>query len=242
MRAIYLKELRQFFSSLTGYLAILVFLLSLGLFLWIFPDTSLLEYGYASLEPFFSIAPNILLFLVPAITMRSFSEEYQTGTIEILLTKPLSNTAILLGKYLAAVTLLFFSLLPTLTYVYSLWQLGNPAGNLDTGGTAGSYIGLMLLACVFAAIGIFTSSLTPNPIVAYLSGVFLCFFGFMAFDYLSRLNLFFGKWDYVVEQIGMQAHYLSMGRGVIDTRDLVYFFSLIALFLQLTSLNIRRRK
>lgn len=242
MLTLLLKELHTFFSSLIGYLALTVFLLTLSLFLWVFPDTNLPDYGYATLEPLFFTAPWIFMFLVPAITMRSFSDEYKTGTMELLATRPISDMHIILGKYLASVVLILFALLPTLIYYFTIYQLGLPPGNIDHGATWGSYIGLLLLGASFAAIGIFASSLTANQIVAFLLAVFLCFFFYQTFDYLSKLNLFYAKIDDIVEQIGINAHYESMGRGVIDTRDFLYFISFIGIFLLLTRLVVESRK
>ncbi|HRN95152.1 MAG TPA: gliding motility-associated ABC transporter permease subunit GldF [Chitinophagales bacterium] len=242
MWAIYIKEVRQFFSSLVGFLALLVFLLMLGLFLWIFPDTNILDFGYANIDGLFALSPYIFMLLIPAITMRSFSEELSTGTFELLVTRPVSELQIIGGKYLAAITLIAIALLPTLIYFVTVYRVALPVGNVDTGGIAGSYIGLFLLGCVFAAIGIFASSVTPNQIVAFLFGVFLCFVLYQAFGYLSKLGIFFGKNDFIVEQLGIDAHYASMSKGVIDTRDLVYFFSVIAGFLLFTKTALSARK
>lgn len=242
MKAIYLKELQQFFSSLIGYMAIVVFLVVTGLFLWVFPDTNVLDFGYANIDYFFFIAPYILLFLVPAITMRSFSEEINMGTIELLSTKPVTDWDILLGKYFASLTLVVIALVPTFIYWYTVYQLASPIGNIDMGGTAGSYFGLFFLSAVFCAIGIFCSSVTSNQIVAFVIGVFLSFFLFVAFENLSRLGFLFAKNDYLVENLGMNAHYSSMSRGVIDSRDVVYFLSIIYLFLLFTRTSLASKK
>lgn len=242
MWAIYIKEVRQFFSSLVGFLALLVFLLMLGLFLWIFPDTNILDFGYANIDGLFALSPYIFMLLIPAITMRSFSEELSSGTFELLVTRPVSELQIIGGKYLAAITLIAIALLPTLIYFVTVYRLALPIGNVDTGGIAGSYIGLFLLGCVFAAIGVFASSVTPNQIVAFLFGVFLCFILYQAFGYLAKLGIFFGKNDFIVEQLGIDAHYASMSKGVIDTRDLVYFISVIAGFLLFTKTALSVRK
>jgi len=240
--AIYIKELNAFLSSLIGYLALGVFLLTVSLFVWIFPDTSVLEFGFASLDGLFATAPWVFMFLIPAITMRSFSEELSTGTFELLSTRPLQEGEIILGKYLAALTLVLFSLLPTGIYYFSVYRLGAPVGNIDSGAAIGSYIGLLLLGSAFIAIGIFSSSVTHNQIVAFVLSVFLCFFSYMAFDYLSRLDIFYAKVDDIVEQVGISAHYASISRGVLDTRDLVYFISFNAIFLRLTHLVLQSRK
>lgn len=242
MLAVYLKELNAFFSSVIGYLAMIVFLLVVGLFVWIFPDTSVLEYGYATLEGLFTTAPWVFLFLIPAITMRSFSEELNSGTFELLSTRPLTEWGIVLGKYFAALTLVAVALLPTIVYYISVYQLGSPVGNIDTGATNGSYIGLLLLGSAFVSIGIFASSITNSQIVAFVLAVFLCFVFYMAFDFLSRLDLFYAKIDDVVESIGINAHYASISKGVLDTRDVIYFASFNAVFLMLTHLSIQSRK
>lgn len=239
---IFKKELNHFFSSLVGYIAMIVFLLATGLFMWIFPDTSLLEFGYATLDSLFITAPYVFLFLIPAITMRTFAEENSAGTIEMLVTKPVGDLAIILGKYFATLVLILFAIFPTLIYYYTIYQLGAPAGNVDTGAVHGSYIGLFMLASSFAAIGVFASSISNNQIVAFILSLFLCFFFFQAFDFLSRLPVLFGNWDYFVEQLGINAHYMSISRGVLDTRDLVYFLSLIAFFIFLTKISLESRK
>lgn len=242
MLTLFKKEIRAFLSSLIGYIAICVFLLLVGLFLWILPtDSNILTNGYAGLDALFSLAPWVFLFLIPAITMRSFADEKRAGTIEFLLTKPLTDLQIIVAKYLASVMLVLFSLLPTLIYYYTIYKLGNPIGNIDSGGTWGSYIGLFFLASAFAAIGIFASSLSDNQIVAFILAVFLCFFCYTGFQYISMLELF-DKMDEFILSIGINEHYISMSRGVIDTRDIVYFFSLIALFILLTKTTLESRK
>jgi len=239
--AVFIKEINGFFSSLMGYLTMGLFLLVMGLFLFVFPDTSILNYGEASLDYFFNTAPWIFIFLIPAITMRMFSEELKSGTIELLTTRPLTKWQIIGGKYLAAVALLAMALLPTLCYYYTIWQLGATSGNIDTGATNGSYIGLLLLGGAFTSIGIFTSSLTRNQIVAFILGVFLCFFFYMAFDFLSRTDVFYASLDDIVEKVGIFKHYESISRGVIDSRDVVYFASFIGLFLFFTKLVLDAR-
>lgn len=240
MLSIYTKEINAFFSSLIGYIVIGVFLVITGLFLWVFKDTSLLEQDYAGLEYYFAFAPSILMFLIPAITMRSFAEEIQNGTIEFLATRPIRETDIILGKYFACLTLVVFAILPTLLYFWTLNQLGNPVGNLDSGAIWGSYLGLIFLGAVFVAIGIFSSSLTSNQIVAFILGVFLCFFFFLGFDFVSRM--FEGTIDYLIENLGINAHYYSISRGVIDSRDLLYFASVITAFILATKTVLESRK
>lgn len=242
MTSIFFKELNTFFSSLVGYITIGVFLVIMGLIVWVFPDTSLLNYNYATLNQLFDIAPLIFLFLIPAVTMRSFAEEQQNGTLELLVTRPLTDWAIVLGKFLAALALVVFALLPTLLYYYTIHQLGSPVGNLDSGAVMGSYLGLTLLAAVFASIGLFASSLTANQIVGFLLGSLLCFLFYYGFDFISRLPIFVGKTDDVVQMIGIDYHYDSISRGVVDTRDLVYFLSVVAVFLMGTVVSLERRK
>ncbi len=242
MLSIFLKEINTFFSSLIGYIVIGVFLAMMGLIMFVFPDTSILEYKFATMEQLFEIAPQIFLFLIPAITMRTFAEEQQSGTIELLATRPLTDLAIIMGKYLAAQTLVVFALLPTLLYYYTVHQLGDPVGNLDSGAIIGSYIGLFFLAATFVAIGIFASSLTNNQIVAFILAAFLCFFLYWGFFYLSKLPIFFGKVDDIVQMIGIDYHYDSISRGILDTRDIIYFISVTALFIMMTVVSMERRK
>ena len=242
MFAIFKKEIQQFFSSLIGYMAIIVFLLVLGLFMWIFPDTGILDFGYATLDSFFSIAPYIFIFLIPAITMRSFAEEINTGTIELLSTRPVTELEIILGKYFAALLLVLIAIVPTFIYFYTVYALASPVGNVDTGGILGSYFGLFFLGAVFVAIGIFCSAITSNQIVAFIVGVFLCFFIYLAFSYLSQFGIFVGKNDYLVESFGLSTHYDAMGKGVIDSRDVVYFLSLIAVFILFTRTALSSRR
>jgi ABC-2 type transport system permease protein len=242
MFTLFKKEIRAFLSSLIGYIAISVFLLLVGLFLWILPtDSNILNNGYAGLDALFELAPWVFLFLIPAITMRSFADEKKAGTIEFLLTKPLTDLQIILAKYFAGVTLVLFSLLPTLIYYYTVYKLGNPSGNIDSGGTWGSYIGLFFLAAAFTAIGIFASSLSDNQIVAFILAVFLCFFCYIGFEYISALDLF-GKVDDIILSLGINDHYMSMSRGVIDTRDIIYYLGVIGIFIALTKTILESRK
>ena len=242
MFTLFKKEIRAFLSSLIGYIAISVFLLVVGLFLWILPtESNLLTNGYAGLDSLFGLAPWVFLFLIPAITMRSFADEKKAGTIEFLLTKPLTDIQIILAKYFAGVTLVLFSLLPTLIYYYSVYKLGSPVGNIDSGGTWGSYMGLFFLASAFTAIGIFASSLSDNQIIAFILAVFLCFFFYIGFEYISALDLF-GKVDDFIISLGINDHYASMSRGVIDTRDVVYYLSLSGIFIFLTKTVLESRK
>lgn len=240
MKALLKKEIRSFFSSATGYLVLGVFLLINGLFLWVFPSGyNLLDDGYATMDGFFSIAPYVFLFLLPAITMRMLADEQKTGTIEFLLTKPLSEHQITWAKYIAAQLLLVAALLPTLIYVFTIRQLAIPHGNVDMAGIWGSYLGLLFLGSAFAAVGLFFSSLTANQIVAFISSVTVCGFLFIGFDLLSSLVP--GK-SLFLQSLGMQDHYISMSRGVIDTRDVIYFLSVIFLFNACTVFKLKSRK
>jgi ABC-2 type transport system permease protein len=213
-----------------AYVTIGVFLVVLGLFLWVVPSSSILDYGYAGLDSLFSIVPYLFLFLIPAITMRSMAEERREGTFEILLTRPLTDWQIILGKYLAGVILVLFALIPTLVYYYSVWSLGNPQGNIDTGAVIGSYIGLFLLGASFTAIGLFASSISKNQIIAFTIAAFLCAFFYIGFDLIGQLQ-FLQKFS--LEDFGINEHYQSVSRGVLDTRDLVYFIILSAIFIWL---------
>lgn len=234
------KEFRQFFSSLTGYIAIIVFLLLNGLMLFVFPDTNLLDFGFATLDKFFDLAPWILLLLVPAITMRSISEEFKTGTYEILQTKPISRWQLILGKYLGALFVVWIALLPTLIYIISIQQL-SAEGGIDMGATTGSYIGLFFLASVFTAIGVCCSSFTNNAVVAFILSAFACFILYSGFNAISRIPALEAGADYYVEMLGIDFHYRSISRGVVDSRDLIYFLSLIILFLVITYRNLVKR-
>ena len=241
MRSIFYKEISSFFSSVAGYVALLVFLVACGLFLWIIPDYSMLSYGYAVMDRFFAIAPWLLLFLVPAVTMRSFADEFRTGTIEWLSTKPLTILEIILGKYFATLALIAFAILPTLIYVYTLSNLSFPDVGLDTGAIIGSYIGLFFLAAAFAAIGVFCSSLTSNQVVGFLLALTFSFLLFTGFEQLSKLPAFSVGIDYYLGMIGMEFHYNSISRGFIDSRDMVYFLSVILLFVLLTRFSLENR-
>lgn len=242
MLSILKKEINAFFSSLIGYVVMGVFLVLMGLVMFVFPDYSVLDGNYASLDTLFGIAPMIFMFLIPAVTMRTLAEEQQSGTIELLVTRPVSDWQIIMAKFLASLILVIFTLIPTVLYYITVYNLGAPKGNLDSGGIFGSYIGLVFLAAAFVAIGVFASSLTNNQIVAFVLATFLSFFVYLAFGFLSRLPVFYGKIDDVVQSFGIEYHYNSMSRGVLDTRDVVYFVSLIALFLAATTLSLGRRK
>lgn len=239
MRALIGKEIQVFLGSLIGHMVIVVFLLLTGLFLWVFPG-NVLDTGYADLGPLFQVAPWVFLFLAPAVTMRSFSEERRTGTIELLLTKPISELKLVLAKYLAAVLLVVLALLPTLVYWYSIGTMAVPAWNIDNGAIRGSYIGLFFLASTFTAIGIFASSLTENQIIAFLIAVFLCFTLYVGFDMVADFSLL-GALEGPIKNMGIQAHYGSMSRGVLDLRDVLYFLGVDAIFLLATRTVLQSR-
>lgn len=236
------KELSAFFGSLLGYIVIAVFLIINGLFLWIFPlDFNILNSGFASLDGLFILAPWVFLFLIPAITMRSFAEEKKMGTMEFILTKPISDMQLILSKFLAGMILFIISILPSLIYFITVYKYGNPVGNIDTGGTWGSYIGLAFLASGFVSIGLFSSSITDNPIVSFILAVLFCLLMYIGFEFIYSLDLF-GKVDLLIRNLGISAHYSSMSRGVIDSRDVIYFISIISVFLILTKMSIQSRK
>ena len=233
------KELRQFFSSLTGYIAIIVFLLANGLMLFVFKD-NILDFGYATLDRFFELAPWILLLLIPAITMRSFADEFKGGTFEILQTRPLTRWQIVAGKYFGSLIVVVIALLPTIIYFFSIQALSSHEG-IDTGATIGSYIGLFFLAAVFTAIGICVSSFTSNAVVAFIISLIAAVLLYYGFSSISQLAALEGGADYYIEMLGIDIHYRSISRGVIDTRDIIYFLSVIFLLLTITDRNLLRR-
>jgi ABC-2 type transport system permease protein len=241
MGAIFQKEIKSFFSSIVGYVVIIMFLLLSGLFMWVLPDTNLLDFGYASMDKFFEFAPWLLLFLIPAITMRSFPEEWRTGTIELLLTKPLTELQIIWGKFWASLVLVGIAILPTIIYIISLKSLSADGHVLDVGSIIGSYIGLLLLAAAFTAVGLLCSALTTNQIVSFLISLFSCYLIYAGFEALSGMAAFKGNIDYWLSQIGCEFHYKNINRGVIDTRDIVYFISIILLFVACTLAAIKSR-
>ena len=236
------KELNSFFSSPIAYLVIGVYLLINGLFLWVFEgDFNILHAGFADLNNYFFIAPWIFIFLIPAITMRSFSDEINSGTIEILKTKPIANWQLILGKYLGSLILVILAIIPTLIYVYSIYQLGNPIGNLKFGSTFGSFIGLLFLAGAYTSIGVFASTISKNQIVSFILGVIISFSFFKGFDLLAEINST-GNLNYTIQHFGMSSHFNSISKGVIDTRDLIYFISLTFFFLLLTNYRIQNEQ
>ena len=242
MFTLYKKEINSFFNSILGYVVIAVFLIVNGLFLWVFPlESNIMDFGYANLDGLFLLAPFVFLFLIPAITMRFFADEKKSGTIELLMTKPLTDLQVILAKYFAGLSLVIISLIPTLIYFVSVYQLGFPSGNMDVGGTWGSYIGLFFLSASFVAIGLFASSLTDNQIISFILAAMICGFIYIGFEFIYSLDLF-GNIDLFIKSLGISSHYSYMSKGVIDTRDLLYFLSLISLFIILTKISLESRK
>ncbi|OIQ16623.1 MAG: gliding motility-associated ABC transporter permease subunit GldF [Flavobacterium sp. MedPE-SWcel] len=240
MKALLLREIKSFFGSPMGYLVIAVFLLLNGLFLWIFEgDFNILNSGFADLSPFFTLAPWILIFLIPAVTMRSFSDEKRQGTIELLFTKPLTVWEIVNGKFFGAFILIVLAILPTIVYVFVISDLGNPQGNIDMGSTLGSYFGLLFLIAGYTAIGIFSSTLSDNQIVAFIIAVILCFLFYFGFEGIAS---YIGNDASFIASFGMDSHFKSMSRGVLDTRDIIYFLSIAILFLSFTVFKLKSLK
>lgn len=230
------KEFNSFFASPIAYLVIGVFLLINGLFLFIFNDDfNILNAGFADITTFFYLAPWVFLFLIPAVTMKSFADEFNKGTIELLKTKPISNWQIVLGKFWASLLLVCIAIIPTFVYVYTVYQLGNPVGNIDFGSTIGSYIGLLFLAVSYTAVGLFTSTLSKNQIVAFILGVFITFMLFYGFDAIANS---FGNLGFAIQQFGINEHFKSISRGVIDTRDILYFLNVTFFFLFITKMRL----
>jgi ABC-2 type transport system permease protein len=241
MFSIFLKEIKGYFSSLVGYVVVIVLLLICGLFMWILPATNLLDFGFLSMDKFFAFAPWVLLFLIPAITMRMFPDELKSGTIEILLTKPVTEMQIILGKFFASLALVLIALLPTVIYVFSMRFLASEGHTLDTGGILGSYIGLFFLAASFCGIGIFASSLTSNQIVGFLSSLIGCLVLYFGFEAISKIPAFSGGLDYILSAIGLASHYNNISRGVVDTRDIIYFVTVVVLFILATQIVLKKR-
>ncbi len=239
MIRVFVKEFNSFLNSLIAYLVIGVFLTGIGLLLWVFPEISVLDYGFADMDTLFSMAPYVFIFLIPAITMKSFAEEKKMGTMELLLTKPLSDWDIVIGKFAASFALTLVALLPSLIYYFSIYRLGNPVGNIDTAGVIGSYIGLSLLAFVFCSIGILASSLTVNQIVSFILAAFLCFIFYTGFESLAALS---GSFALTIKQFGILYHYEALGKGLIDSRDVIYFLSVAGLMLLIAKTVIGSRQ
>jgi len=242
MFALYKKEVASYFSSLTGYIVIIVFNMASGIFMWVIPGQgNVLDAGYSTIDTFFVISPWVFMFLIPAITMRLFTDEIKSGTIELLMTRPISDMSVIMAKYTAALTIAIISILPTFIYFASVYHLGNPVGNIDMGGTWGSYIGLFFLAAIYVSIGVFASALTNNQIIAFIMAIVFIFIMLSGFDSLSLLfaNT---KTEFILQKLSINSHYQAISRGVIDTRDLVYFMSVIVLFIIITKFKIQSRK
>ncbi|MEK6480671.1 gliding motility-associated ABC transporter permease subunit GldF [Catalinimonas sp. 4WD22] len=241
MWQLFVKEINTYLNSLIAYIVIAVFLTGIGLLMWVFPETSILQYGFADMYTLFSLSPYVFMFLIPAITMRSFAEEKKSGTMELLLTQPISDLQLILGKLFASWLIIIFALVPTLVYYFTVYQLGSPVGNVDSAGVAGSYVGLILLAGVFTSIGIFASAITENQVIAFILAVFFCFLLFSGLSSLASLDIW-GNTNYMISQIGILYHYEAMSRGLIDSRNLIYFFSVMVLMILLTQLLLGSRK
>lgn len=241
MLSILRKEIRSFLSSLIAIIVIVVFLIANGLFIWVFKETNLLDMGYANIDPLFELAPIIFIFLISAITMRSFSEEKRNGTFETLTTKPVTDMNIILGKYFAGLLIVLFSILPTLLYYYTVDTLAFPKGNVDSGAIWGSYLGLVMLSAGYVSIGMFASVITDNQIVSFIVSMFLCFFFYSVFEYMNSFD-FLKNNTFFVEWLGINYHYRNISRGVVDTRDIIYFLSLIVFFIWLTKIIFNSRK
>lgn len=240
MLSIFNKEVGTFFNSLIGYIVIGVFLMLSGLFMWLYPSSNILDYGYAEMTSFFDFSPYIFLFLIPAITMRMFSEEFRSGTIELLFTKPVSVYGIIFGKYLATIFIVVLALLPTLVYYFSIYSLGNPPGNIDSAAVVGSYFGLVFLSSAYAAIGLFTSSVTKNQVVAFILAAVLCYFFYDGLGQLSQL--FRGGLQFYINYLSISFHYSSLGKGLIDSRNILYLLSFTFLFIFFTKLSLNKKR
>lgn len=241
MLTVLLKEINSFFNSLIGYIVMVVFLMGVGLVTWVFPQTNVMDGGFANLTPLFELSPYVFMFLIPAITMRTFAEEKKSGTMELMLTQPLSEWQIILGKYFSSLLLALFAVLPTLVYYYTVYELGSPRGNIDTAAVVGSYIGLSFLAATFTAVGILASSITENQIVAFIAAVFFSFILFIGITSLSSINVW-SEASFLLGKLGADYHYEAMSRGLIDSRNLIYFSSVIVAMLGLTKLVLQSRK
>ena len=241
MWSIFYKEVSVFLNSLIAYLVVLVFLTFIGVFMWVLPESSILEYGYAEMDTLFSYGPLAFLLLIPAITMRSFAEEKKDGTIELLLTKPISDWALLLGKYLSACALVAFALIPTILYYFSVYKLGKPVGNVDTAAVASSYIGLFLLGCVYTSAGIFASSISSNQIVSFILALLLCYLVYNGFNHLASLDLWEGS-AVAMLPLGLDHHYNALSKGVVDSRNVFYFLTVIGMMLLSTKIILSSRK
>ena len=241
MLSILKKEFNGFLNSLIAYIVITVFLVATGMFMWVFPESSVLTYGFADMQTLFSMAPWLFLFLIPAITMRTFAEEKREGTIELLLTKPITDLQLILGKYFAALLLVLFALLPSLLYYYTVYVLGNPAGNVDSAAVVGSYLGLIFLSGVFCAIGVFASSISSNQIISFIVALFMCYIIYTGFDLVASIPAL-ATYSYAIGQLGISYHYDAISKGLIDSRDVLYFLTVIAIMILSTKLVLSSRK
>ncbi len=240
MLSIFKKEVGTFFNGIIGFVVVGVFLLLSGLILWVYPNSNVLDYGFAELTVFFDFCPYIFLFLIPAVTMRMFAEEFRAGTIELLFTKPISIQNIILGKYFASLFIIVLAILPTLIYYFSIYYLGNPVGNIDSASVVGSYFGLIFLAAAYSSIGIFTSAITKNQVVSFILAAVLCYF---FYDGLGQIaSLFRGTLEYYISYVGLNFHYASLGKGLIDSRNMLYLFSFSYFFLILTTIFLKKRR
>ena len=235
------KEINSFLNSLIAYIVIIVFLTGIGLFMWVIPGTNVFDYGFADMDTLFFITPYVFMFLIPAITMRTFAEEKKAGTMELLLTKPLTDWQIIFGKYFASFLLVIFALLPTLIYYYTVYILGNPAGNIDSAAATGSYIGLIFLGAIFTSIGIFSSAITKDQIISFIIASALCVIVYSGFSSLAAIDVW-GKYADLISQLGIAYHYSSMSKGLIDSGDIVYFLGVIAIMLLSTKFVLETRK
>jgi ABC-2 type transport system permease protein len=239
MRSLFLKEINAFLGSLIGYLVLALFLVAIGLIVWVFPESSVLDYGFADLESLFTYTPYVFTFLVPALSMRAIADERKMGTWELLRTSPLSLVQIILAKYFALLCLVLVALLPTLLYFFSITQLGDPVGNLDQAGFFGSWIGLIMIGAVFSAVGLFASSLTSQQVVAFVLGVFLCFILYFGLSALSDMQL--GGVSYWAEEFSLSYHYINLSRGVIESTDIFFMLGMIWLFLGGSVLGLKNK-
>ena len=241
MLSILKKEINSFLNSLIAYIVIIVFLTGIGLFMWVIPETNVFDYGFADMDTLFFITPYVFMFLIPAITMRTFAEEKKAGTMELLFTKPLTDWQIIFGKYFSSFLLVIFALLPTLIYYYTVYVLGNPEGNIDSAAAAGSYIGLIFLGAIFTSIGIFSSAITKDQVISFIIASALCVIVYSGFSSLGSINVW-GKYADLISQLGIAYHYSSMSKGLIDSGDIVYFLGVIAIMLLATKLALETRK
>ncbi len=241
MFSIYRKEITGFLNSLIAYLVMIVFITFIGLFMWVFPDSNIMDYGFADMESLFTFGPIAYLLLIPAITMRTFAEEKKDGTIELLMTKPLTDWQIILGKYFASFSLVVFALVPTLIYYFSVYTLGSPIGNIDSAAVFSSYIGLLLLGGVYTSIGILSSAITSNQIFSFIISLIVCYFFYDGISRMASLDLWEGSRNFL-SQFSLSYHYEALSKGVLDSRNLIYFISITLIMLISTNLVLGSRK